>query len=306
MNKISNDEENNYSDEKNPFSFKKFMNDQSPVDFFEAPIDKPKKNSILIDDNNDTRNESNPLSFKVFTKKDNKVHTQISCELSFSPDKKTLPSPPDFNSITNTELKNNLPTVFKKYESNNSEKENGNNVISSIFDQNTNSCYKVTADINQEFKTLQELKKNINLKQKIIYDRDERILQLEKKIDQLKQNEANENKALEVIIQQVEENLVKTTKRAVEAERNVDKMKSEIEQFKFKIQILNTENQNLKLTSPSTTETNSLNNIADQLNGAADSAENSLNQLMTGCKTLRLLAATLESLEKIKEVSNPK
>ena len=69
---------------------------------------------------------------------------------------------------------------------------------------------------------------------------------------------------------------------------------------------MNTENQNLKLTSPITTETNSLNNIADQLNGAADSAENSLNQLMTGCKTLRLLAATLESFEKIKKVSNPK
>ena len=51
----------------------------------------------------------------------------------------------------------------------------------------------------------------------------------------MKQNEANENKALEDMIQHVEENLVKTTKRAVESERRADKMKQDIKQLKTQV-----------------------------------------------------------------------
>lgn len=85
---------------------------------------------------------------------------------------------------------------------------------------------------------MQVLKKNVIEKQKIINERDERILQLEKKIKQLKQNEANENRTLEAIIQQVEENLVTTTKRAVESERSADKMKTEIKQLKSQVEFI--------------------------------------------------------------------
>lgn len=72
-------------------------------------------------------------------------------------------------------------------------------------------------------------------KDKIIKEQNERIDHLEKKIKQLKLNEANENRTLEAMIQQVEKNLVETTKRAVESERCVEKMKVEIKQLKNQV-----------------------------------------------------------------------
>lgn len=83
--------------------------------------------------------------------------------------------------------------------------------------------------------TIKLMKKALKEKQQTINEQSDRISQLEKKIIKLKQNEANENKALEDMIQQVEENLVKTTKRAVESERNVDKMKQDLKQLKAQV-----------------------------------------------------------------------
>ena len=66
---------------------------------------------------------------------------------------------------------------------------------------------------------------------------------------------------------------------------------------------LHTENQLLKNNSnvKEDGQGKKLQDFVAQLNSAASNAEGSLKQLLTGCDTLRLIASSLESYEKIKE-----
>ena len=69
---------------------------------------------------------------------------------------------------------------------------------------------------------------------------------------------------------------------------------------------LHSENQLLKKNSnvKEDEQSKKLQDFADQLNSAAANAEGSLKQLLTGCDTLRLIASSLESYEKIKEIND--
>ena len=51
------------------------------------------------------------------------------------------------------------------------------------------------------------------------------------------------------------------------------------------------------------TESVKLADFAQQLNGAATNAEVQLKHLLSGCETLRLVAASLDSFGKIKEMN---
>lgn len=150
---------------------------------------------------------------------------------------------------------------------------------------------------------IESLKKKLKEKQMIINNQTSHIKQLEKTIIDLKQKEVNENKALESIIQQVEQNLVKTTERAVESERNAEKLKQEVKQLKLQLVNLSNENQLLR-NSQAIRDDSRLVGFSSQINSAASQAEVSLKQLLSGVETLRLIASSIESYDKINEVTN--
>lgn len=75
-----------------------------------------------------------------------------------------------------------------------------------------------------------------------------------------------------------------------------------------KVSILQNENLLLKKNSSQDnmeSQSKSLSDFAGQLNGAAANAEAQLKQLLKGCESLRLVAGSLESFGKIKEMKEP-
>ena len=78
--------------------------------------------------------------------------------------------------------------------------------------------------------------------------------------------------------------------------------------FNVKVSLLQAENVLLKKNSTqdnSDTESKSLSEYASQLHGAAATAELQLKQLLKGCDSLRLVASSLESYGKIKQMNEP-
>ena len=294
-------------EEKNPFSFKKFVS-KSKTTTFGLPNAEPILNTTqldnfdLLDDikvSNSAKKTQNPFSFKRFINTD---QPPLSAN--------EIPSPPSFDLYTASNLSNSSPPEFLneslligndlvKSESelaflNSISKEDEN--IFELSSKNTSKQIPQPEQFEIERLSLAEdtLKPHTmeEMLQRKVAKQTERIAELENKIKKLKQNEANENRALESIIQQVEENLVKTTKRAVESERNAEKMRHEIKQLKVENQLLR-----------STCGSQPLHEYAGQLRSAATSADSSLKQLLAGCETLRLVAASLDSFGKITEIN---
>jgi transcriptional regulator NrdR family protein len=149
------------------------------------------------------------------------------------------------------------------------------------------------------------INEEIKVKQKIIEQQNKRILKLEIKLNELINKEETENKTLELVVQQVEKNLLKTTERAVKSEKQCEALSSELVELKKKLKIANQENLILKssLFTNSQDFKESLNETVCKLNSAADIAEKSLHDLLGGVGTLRLISSCLESLGKIKEAN---
>lgn len=304
-------------EEKNPFSFKKFIN--TPTQQITNDQNRPKPKPPTLPDidstsnlTQDSKNDKNPFSFKHFIvpegSNDLPVTNNLTCDVSFSPPTPSsfLPSPPDFRPDHKTNVNLSECQVLPDFLN--------ESLLKDVAE--VEEVAKATRKLSLEMPSYFDLESNLNddllpetgvheNMQKVISEQTDRISHLEKKIKQLKRNEANENRALETMIQQVEENLVKTTKRAVESERNAEKMKLEIKQLKAQVSHLNTENHMLKQKSHLNDETESvkLADFAQQLNGAATNAEVQLKHLLSGCETLRLVAASLDSFGKIKEMN---
>lgn len=128
------------------------------------------------------------------------------------------------------------------------------------------------------------------------------IAKLEKRVKELESKEESEAKTLELLVQQVEKNLEKTTARALEAESKVEFFKKETAQMKHQIKLLKNENQLLQNASNKNLFI-TIKKMSTELNTAALSAEKSLSFLSNGVETLKLIASNLESLEKISETN---
>ncbi len=228
-------------EEQNPFSFKKFINNpiiQSPdLNLPELAVknNKQKTNQIpeQLADSKMPSIKTNPFSFKNFIASEPPPPNTLTCDVpSMSPpDSIFLPSPPDFLLKTANNLTNDcaaLPDFINESTLNSHMKNNDlprKNSISKVA--HMPSYFDLETTLSED-----------DRKTQIINEQSERISQLENKINKLKLKEANENRALESMIQQVEENLVKTTKRAVESERSAEKMKLEIKQLKSQVRSL--------------------------------------------------------------------
>ncbi|XP_070195112.1 endosome-associated-trafficking regulator 1-like isoform X2 [Littorina saxatilis] len=132
-----------------------------------------------------------------------------------------------------------------------------------------------------------------------------RVAGLEKEISRLQKKEAEETAVMERAVQQVEENLVSTTTRAVKAETMVTKLKQEVKTLQSQVKVLTAENEALQSGDKGLSDIRERTKYASQqLAAAAVTAETNLRELMGGVEKLKLLGQVLGSLEKVTDVDS--
>lgn len=309
---------NNEIGDSNPFSFKKYVKNPNIIPSPEIPDDLMPDNPLQ----NEIKTKENPFSFKNFLDIKKPIDNQV--ETTFIASKKKSVGDDDDDIFSDVNLK---PRVVKKTELKNIylETNDDDDVIPdfglNLNDKAVNSDQTRDNDLilnslddlpsaidispTTDSFLIVDLNEQLNSKQQIINHQKAKIDELEKKIKDLVEKEKNENRTLEKIVKQVEENLVKTTKRAIESERNAELLKQEIIQLKSHVQVLANENKMLKLSSHGRNDklNLSLANVSNQINIAATGAEDSLRKLLSGVDQLRLIAGNLESLTKIQEIN---
>ncbi|XP_067868165.1 endosome-associated-trafficking regulator 1 [Heterodontus francisci] len=131
-----------------------------------------------------------------------------------------------------------------------------------------------------------------------------RTKRLEEELEKRKIKEEKETRALESMVQQVEENLQLMTKRAVKAENTVTRLKQEFLLLQAELQQWKSENERLR--SEDSIALNSAKSNArlasDYLVKAAQGAESTVKQLMSGVETLCLVSDLLRSIDRISEL----
>ncbi|XP_003700003.2 lethal (3) 04053 isoform X2 [Megachile rotundata] len=155
----------------------------------------------------------------------------------------------------------------------------------------------------------ERLRYELELAQKQISEKSERIQLLESKLASWRAVEHEETVHLEKAMEQVEDNLKRSTRRAVNAESTVSSLKKEIKSLTTELSMLRLENTELKagIIAGNTNECSSPNvdqrvkRLASDLRNAASSAEISLRQLMSGVDNLRVLASALENVDRIQD-----
>ncbi|EEB11892.1 conserved hypothetical protein [Pediculus humanus corporis] len=138
-----------------------------------------------------------------------------------------------------------------------------------------------------------------------IVEKNRRIELLESELEHLQSTDQREAASLEFAFKEVENNLKHTTKRAINAEDLVYKLKQENKSLKSEISMLRSENMNLRLgkfESHNLESRESKNHkLAKELRMASNMAENSLRSLLSGIQHLRTIASSMENLSKIPE-----
>ncbi|XP_036455083.1 endosome-associated-trafficking regulator 1 [Colossoma macropomum] len=131
-----------------------------------------------------------------------------------------------------------------------------------------------------------------------------KIRQLTDELHNRKLQEEREAKALETMVQSVEQNLQLMTKRAVKAENNLSKLKQEVQQLQNQLEGYKCENERLRAgeTAALSTMRHNAQMASEYLNKAAKDAETSIKQLLTGRETLCLVSQLLGSIDKITEI----
>ncbi|XP_076448886.1 uncharacterized protein LOC143285467 [Babylonia areolata] len=132
-----------------------------------------------------------------------------------------------------------------------------------------------------------------------------RVAGLEKEISRLRKKEAEETAVMERAVQQVEENLVATTTRAVQAETLVSRLKQDVKTLQGQVNTLTAENQALLSGDKGWSDIRERTTYASQqLATAAVTAETNLRELLNGVEKLKLLGQVLSSLEKVTDVDD--
>uniref|UniRef100_A0A023EYS4 Endosome-associated-trafficking regulator 1 n=2 Tax=Triatoma infestans TaxID=30076 RepID=A0A023EYS4_TRIIF len=120
---------------------------------------------------------------------------------------------------------------------------------------------------------------------------------LEREVNRLRNRDRN-SASFDSIIEQLEENLSRMTRRAVTAENKIARLKQENQALKTELE---TARSNCRIRESSTSAASSSQpqsdneRLASQLRNAANTAELSLRQLLVGVENLRTLASSLDS-----------
>ena len=143
-----------------------------------------------------------------------------------------------------------------------------------------------------------------------------RVQSLHSEVRTLRAKEQEDTLTMEKAIEQAEENLQRTMKRAVNAENMISKLKLENRQLQTELKQVNQENWVLRggeggssacggagvgSSSSSVEQQIQMKRFSQELKAAATTAETSLRQLLSGVDNLRLLASAMETLHRVED-----
>ncbi|XP_051806934.1 endosome-associated-trafficking regulator 1 isoform X2 [Acanthochromis polyacanthus] len=146
-------------------------------------------------------------------------------------------------------------------------------------------------------RTLRELQRRAEASQR-------RAVELSEELLLRRHQEEKEAQDLESMVHSVEKNLDLMTRRAVNAENTVSRLKSELQQQQVEVESLRSENNILKAAESQVVMTMRQNAqvASDYLNKTASHAHSSIRQLMGEAESLRLVSHLLQSIDKISSV----
>ncbi|XP_077983117.1 uncharacterized protein LOC144437957 [Glandiceps talaboti] len=151
-----------------------------------------------------------------------------------------------------------------------------------------------------------ELKKKLQEAQKSAIRESERVAKMLKEMKRVQEREAEDTKALEDMVHQVEQNLDLTTTRAVAAENMVSKLKQEMKSLKTQLTTTQIEKQQLEVERINIGAiTQTAQGAAEKLATGALTAEQTIKHLLVGVDTLKLISGTLSSIATLTEVKEP-
>ncbi|XP_035828631.1 endosome-associated-trafficking regulator 1 isoform X2 [Aplysia californica] len=162
-------------------------------------------------------------------------------------------------------------------------------------------------DLLSQIRIMQEendrLRSELTREKQRCSEKNQKLSQLKIDLERQKKKEAEETAVMERAVQQVEENLVTTTTRAVQAEASAAKLKQEVKSLQNQVQSLTVEVEALKSGDAGLADLRERTKYsAEQLSFAAVTAEKNLKELMSGVEKLKLVSLVLSSLEKVSEV----
>ncbi|XP_022433942.1 endosome-associated-trafficking regulator 1 isoform X1 [Delphinapterus leucas] len=134
----------------------------------------------------------------------------------------------------------------------------------------------------------------------------EMVRTLERKLEAKMIKEESDYHDLESVVQQVEQNLERMTKRAVKAENHVLKLKQEISLLQAQVSDFKRENEALRSGQGASLAVVKQNtDVALQnLRAVMNNARASIKQLVSGAETLNLVAEILKSIDRISEIKD--
>ncbi|XP_033714963.1 endosome-associated-trafficking regulator 1 isoform X1 [Delphinus delphis] len=134
----------------------------------------------------------------------------------------------------------------------------------------------------------------------------EMVRTLERKLEAKMIKEESDYHDLESVVQQVEQNLERMTKRAVKAENHVLKLKQEISLLQAQVSNFKHENEALRSGQGASLAVVKQNtDVALQnLRVVMNNARASVKQLVSGAETLNLVAEILKSIDRISEIKD--
>jgi uncharacterized membrane protein len=153
----------------------------------------------------------------------------------------------------------------------------------------------------------ERLRRKLEVLRQQLGDETRRVQYLEQELLSIHSKEHEETTTLEKAIEQVEDNLKRTTRRAVTAENCVSKLKQELDLVMSEMTLLRQENREFRCrqagasTSVDMDKELQSQRLANELRMAAGTAERLLRQLLTGVGNLRVIASTLENSSRIQD-----
>ncbi|XP_024618427.1 serologically defined colon cancer antigen 3 isoform X2 [Neophocaena asiaeorientalis asiaeorientalis] len=134
----------------------------------------------------------------------------------------------------------------------------------------------------------------------------EMVRTLERKLEAKMIKEESDYHDLESVVQQVEQNLERMTKRAVKAENHVLKLKQEISLLQAQVSDFKRENEALRSGQGASLAVVKQNTdmALQNLRAVMNNARSSIKQLVSGAETLNLVAEILKSIDRISEIKD--
>ncbi|XP_042193669.1 endosome-associated-trafficking regulator 1 isoform X1 [Callorhinchus milii] len=148
------------------------------------------------------------------------------------------------------------------------------------------------------------LRMQIKEAKRLVKDHAKKARKLEAELESRKIKEEKETRALESMVQQVEQNLQLMTKQAAKAENIVGKLKQELAVVQNQRDQYKIENERLRHADSEALNTAKTNArvASTYLRKTTQDAETSVKQLLSGAETLRLVSDLLRSVDRISEL----